>query len=224
MLRKLFRNLVPLALLVTSTILGGGVVKATTAPSDAGPVAVTMQQLHINVDQLPQLAGLKAGDPVIISDDGKVTCWIWQGTYTFYPAGSVVPVAAMYARWKDGIVALTPTPAPAAVSGKPKPLPPGTLDAHWVGPKYDQAGKKIADAQYVHTLVTDASDASVLRIPGMAWLFRVNAQGQYTSLVDTFVFQAGSKPQQIVNKTGSAPTYIEQGSQPVPVAATYWHP
>ncbi len=128
--KKSFRNLIPLTAIVTSTLLGFGFTgtayaaattpQASAAPASAAPVNVSMQELNKRVATVPALAGLKDGDTVIISDDGSVTGAVWQGTYIYHPAGSVVPMTAMYARWKDGLVALTPTPAKDSESSASK--------------------------------------------------------------------------------------------------------
>jgi hypothetical protein len=178
-----------------------------------------MQQLDERVAKLPALASLKDGDQVIIDDDGSVTGSVWQGTYVFYPAGSIVPLAPMYVRWKDGLVAITRTPA--STPGQPLP---GTLDASWVAQGKDINGNVISNFQTIETLIPDPGDPSVLRMPGNAWLFRTNGNGQYTTLVDAFVLQSGGQPLYPQKEPDGTTQQIAQGSQPVPVSATFWQP
>ena len=225
---NLSKKFVILAAVVSSTSLGLGLTNAAFATTDVAavrppaktptpapvrisvPVALTMQQFNRRVATLPQLASLQAGDIVILSDDGSVTGSIWQGRFVFHPAGSKVQPGAMYARWKDGVVALSPTPANS------DNVLPGTLDASYVNHVNDQAN------QLIKTLVNDGSDSSVLRIPDNAWLFRVDGNGQYTALVDVFVYQSGSQPVPVWY-----PQYVKDGGtdaaptvkQPVPIAA-----
>ena len=48
--------------------------------------------------------------------------------------------------------------------------------------------------QTTKTLISDPKTSDVLRIPNNAWLLRVAGTGQYTALVDMFVFQSGAQP------------------------------
>ncbi|MCL5997212.1 MAG: hypothetical protein M1546_14330 [Chloroflexi bacterium] len=224
MFGKLTRSLISLTAIVASTALAFGASTAnaasnaeaavTTAAGQA-VVSVSMQQLNQRVATVPALASLKDGDRVIISDDGTVTGATWQGIYVYHPAGSTVTPSAMYARWKDGVVTITPTPA--ETEGDPLP---GTLDAGYV--TSDENINNGAPSQVLRKLITDTSDPSVLRIPDNAWLFRVNGSGQYTALVDVFVFESGSQPVWHQVNADDTTEDIAQGSQPVPVAAWYW--
>lgn len=66
-----------------------------------------MRQLNQRIAKPSQFDSLVKGDIVTLNDDGTVNKSIWQGRYVWYPAGSQVPVTAMYARWNDSLVALT---------------------------------------------------------------------------------------------------------------------
>ncbi len=238
---KLTKHIISLAALLSSTTLGLGMttsayaanhgaastppkhstktkINEITAPTVAmptEPVKISMAQLDTHVAQLPQLAGLPDGSQIILSDDGSVTDQIWQGTYIYHPAGSKVPFGPMYARWKDGVVAITLTPTNLATNVSPR-----TLDASFVQQNYDSNHVVIGQQQMLKTLVSDGSDSSVLRIPDNAWLFRVDGQGQYTALVDVFTFQSGSTPIQD-NLTVSGTLPAATGSQPVPISSGY---
>ena len=223
------KNLFSVTTIVTSTLLG--VVFANTAqaathtvvrppkiqatvmppPVSNLPIVLNMSQLDQRVATVPALAAAREGTTIMLSDDGSVTHSIWQGSYVFHPAGSIVTPGPMYLRWKDGIVTITPTPA--TTPGQPLP---GTFDASYVAQNRDINGFPTSNFQTIQTLVPDSSNPSVLRIPGNAWLFRVNSNGQYITLVDAFIYQSGSEPvfdQPDVNNALPAAA----GSQPVPV-------
>ncbi len=241
MISKFTKSLVPLTAIVTSALLGYGLpitanaAQVTSTPANTGPVTINMRQLVQHGPEPAAIAALKNGDQVIISDDGSVTGASWQGTYIYHPAGSIVPVTAMYARWKDDLVTLTPTPGTATTPA------PGTLDASWVAT--DVFSGTILDRhQTVATLIPEPTDPSILRIPNYAWLFRVNSNGQYVALVDTFQYVSGSQPLFPENAAGQvigpvcdamgcravtadeANQFVALGSQPVPVWSSYWQP
>ncbi len=220
---NLVRRVLSISVVVASTMIGlAGTAHATRSVPPPkteevrSPMSVTlsMETFNQRMATIPEISGLKKGDTVVLWDDGRVTDAVWQGNFTYYPAGSIVPRAAMYARWKDGVVTLTPTPDP-----KPGQPPLSSLDASFV----DQSTYPTRNWQTVKTLVKDGSDLSVLRIPGNAWLFREDSAGQLTALVDVFVFNSGTKPIPHTNwKTGGMlPSTLpkETGSLPVPVAA-----
>jgi hypothetical protein len=216
MFGKFSKNLVSVSAIVAGTLLAcTGMASAapnstqvTVAPARDTSVTVTMQQLDQRVRRLPALRGFKAGDQVTITDDGSVTGAVFSGTYTYYPPGSVAPFSAGYARWKDGLVALTPTPP--ASSSQP---PTGLLNANFV--QYDTTTK--AFRQLMFTLVPDFNNPGVLRIPDNAWLFRQDgSNGPYTTLVELFAFVSGSTP------TWPFAGGISTGSQPVPVSVGFW--
>ena len=224
---KLSKVLLPMAAILASTAMGLAATNPASAASMAkvkGPlvktvtptsvpvrgilsVTLSMQQFNRRVATLPELASLQAGDRVILNDNGSVTNSVWQGTYVFHPAGSLVQPGPMYARWKDGVVAMTLTPATS------KSPVPGTLNASFVEQRNGKPN------QAIKTLINDHADRNVLRIPDNAWLFRVDSNGQYTALVDVFVFQSGGQPVplQYLQKGGILPALT--GSQPVPISA-----
>ena len=227
--RKISKNVLFLTALATSATLSLGLSNSAYAATNAAvrrppvkqvaaaparttqTVALSMRDFNRRSAALPQLAGLQDGDIVQLSDNGDVTGAIWQGTFVFHPAGSQVMPSAMYARWKDGVVAIQPTP------NNSDNVSPGTFDASFIATAHD------TPYQLVKTLIKDDNDTSVLRIPENAWLFRTtNNNGPYTALVDVFVYQSGSQPipvwypQYVKNGgTDAAPTI----KQPVPIAA-----
>ena len=212
---KFSKTLVSATAIVASTMLAfTGIASAapnTTQTSDSS-VTISMVQLDQHVATLPAVAGLKAGSLVTIYDDGTVTGATWSGTYAYYPAFSSAPFAAGYAHWKDGLVTLTTTPP--AIAGE---AAPGTLDANFVQYNATQFGSN-AYYQQIATLVPDpTTNPTVWRMPNGAWLFRQTGKGQYTTLVDLFVFVSGGQP--VYSWTTAGDT-----TQPIPVSAGYWSP
>ena len=189
-------------------------VEVTAPVAPEKPVMLSMEQFNQRMATLPEFSTLKKGDKVMLWDDGRTTDALWQGMFVYYPAGSVVPRMAMYARWKDGVVTLTRTPDP-----KPGQPPLSSLDASFV--QYGDWPTKPWQTQ--RTLVKDGSDPSILRIPGNAWLFREDSAGQLTALVDVFVFESGSTPIPHTNwKTGGMlPDTLPKatGTLPLPIAS-----
>ena len=226
MKNKLSRILLPMAAIVISGAMGMTATNSAYAASNAAKVrppaktatpalapvrsiqqvSMSMQQFNRRVAVLPELASMQEGDLVTLSDNGSVTDAIWQGTFVFHPAGSKVAPGAMYARWKDGVVAISPT------LGNVKVPRPGTLDANFV----EAANGKTH--QTIKTLINDYSASNVLRIPNNAWLLRADGNGQYTALVDMFVFQYGNQPVAL-RRAANGSTVLLTGSQPVPISA-----
>lgn len=192
-----------------------GKTPAPAAAATAAPVSMNMRQLNQRIGKPSQFDLLVKGDIVTLNDDGTVTKSIWQGRYVWYPAGSRVPVTAMYTRWKDGLVALTRAPNP--IEGQPSL---NSLIAHYVTTMPFRANINVDASK---ELIADTSDPSILRIPGNAWLFRVGADGQYTALVDVLVFQSGTQPVS-TNKMSDGSDAVAFGSQPEAVSASYWQP
>ncbi len=87
-------------------------------------------------------------------------------------------------------------------------------------PKVGQPDLNTLDANYViQNKGSKAFQSISTLIRDNAWLFRADADGQYTALVDVFVFQSGSKPVQNM-RTASGGLPAGAGSQPVPVSAS----
>lgn len=194
------------------------VLALTAVPTYAasGPT-VTMTQLNQRVAALPQLAGLKNGNTVIITDNGSVTGAAFSGEYIYHPAGSSVKLVGMYARWKDGLVTITASGEDAA-----------TMLATFIQQREellirdDISGDTgiavpVSQQQVTEALVTEPTDSSILRIPDNAWLFRDNGNGTYTALVDVFEFKSGDTPTAATLSDGTQPLGTGNITQPVPV-------
>lgn len=190
----------------------------TTVPTYAasGPT-VTMTQLNQRVATLPQLAGLKNGDTVIITDNGSVTGANFSGTYVYHPAGSNVKLDAMYARWKDGLVTIT-----ASGEDSTKMLATFIQQQDELvirGDVNNDTGiaVPVSQQQVTEALITEPTDASILRIADNAWLFRNNGNGTYTALVDVFEFKSGDTPTAATLSDGTQPLGTGNITQPAPV-------
>ena len=239
---KLFSKMLPVAAVATSAILMFGSVPAayadsgtvavkppTGAPSMAAmraPVSVTMAQLNQRVGQVPQLAGLQNGDKVIISDDGSVTGTQFQGTYIYHPAGTQVPLGPMYARWKDGLVAIHMSTDPANASNAFTAnalFPFATYVDQTHGTGTDYAGNPIqvltSQKQVTAPLIQEPTNSAILRLADNAWLFRDAGNGKYVALTDVFVFQTGNAPMtwEISPTTGQSVWNADGVQQPVGV-------
>jgi len=189
-------------------------VPPQTTAKVAAPIVMSMDTFNQRTATLPEFSTLKKGDTVVLWDDGRTTDAMWSGSFTYYPAGSIVPHKAMYARWRDGVVTLVPTPDSKA--GQP---PLSTFDAKLV----QYSTKPMDSWQTTLTLVKDGNDTTVWRIPGNAWLLREGADGQLTALVDMFVYESGTTPVPHTNWTtgGILPKELPKatGSLPVPISA-----
>jgi len=202
---------------------------ATPKPSPttvAAPVMVTVAELNERMAQLPQLAGAKDGDQVIITDDGSVTGARFQGTYIYHPAGSQVPLGPMYARWKDGLVAIHMSIDPANASNPFRAnamFPFATFLQQNFGTGTDYLGNgvrvAISQQQVTKPIVSEPTNGGILRIPDGAWLFRDAGNGQFAALTDVFVFQSGDAPQikRFSTATGTNDWVADGTQQPVGV-------
>jgi hypothetical protein len=210
-MKKSLKTLIPALAIASSALLGSGAMQSVSAaPARQTQAALNMKRFNERVASLSEVAALKKGDKLTLSDDGSVTGNIWSGTYVYYPAGSVVPAAPMYVRWQDGVVAISRVKNPKA--GQPDL---DDLAASYVAHTTQQPIRSYDMAN--QPLVKDGSDGSVRRIPGNAWLFRVSNSGEYTTLVDAFVFESGSVPVSI-HKTSDGKDAKAYGSQPVAVS------
>lgn len=208
--RKLFA--IPFAAVAVSAMLS-----LTAAPTFAAGPTVTMTELNQRVATLPQLAGLKNGDTVIISDDGSVTGANFSGEYIYHPAGSIVNMDAMYARWKDGLVTITASGEDAS-----QMLATFIQQRDQLVIRDDITNDvginvPVSQQQVTEALVTEPTDSSILRIADNAWLFRDNGNGTYTALVDVFEFKSGSTPTAATLSDDTTPLGTGNITQPVPV-------
>jgi len=196
-----------------------------TPPSTTSTTVLQLSMARLNqrIDKLPELASLKNGDLVTIYDDGSVSGRTWEGTFAYHPAGTHVPMMEMYARWKDGLVAIHLQTDPAdAFSDLNKNVmqPFATFVEQTYGTGKDYNGNMVqvvvSQQQVTKRLISEPTNSAILRIPGNAWLLREEDNGQYTTLVDTFEFKSGGTPVWRV-QTATSNEMKEEGSQPVGV-------
>lgn len=190
------------------------------------PPRVSIARLNTRVETLPELASLTSGDLVTIFDDGSVTGQIWEGTYVWRPAGARVSLKGMYARWKDGLVAIQCYTDPADANNElsrsvEQPFATYMEQRYAVTKRDDIANDRgilvpVAQKQVTKRLIAEPTDSTILRIPGNAFLFHKERDGEYTALTDTFEFKSGGKPVTRV-RTAADTKLVEQGVQPVAV-------
>jgi hypothetical protein len=217
-----FKRTALLPLLAAAASVAMAATPFTSASAATGP-RVSMTRLNERIDKLPELSALKAGDTLTIYDDSSATAATWEGAYTYYPAGSKVPMRDMYARWKDGLVTIRVHTDPADagddfIKDVARPFATYIEQQYGTGKNSDDEDviAPVSEAQVTKRLIQEPTDQAVLRIPNNAFLFRDEGNGQYTALVDVFVFNSGSTPVQRVS-TAYSDEWIENGAQPVAV-------
>lgn len=202
------RKLLPLATVAIGSLLAFGgapqVYAATTGPTAPPPpvtrVTISMETLNMRIDKLPELADLKDGDLVTIFDDGKVTDNVWSGTYVYRPAGTKIQPDHLYARWKDGLVAIHMGPDAADYVKDHNHYWATFVEQSYAttrrGYIKDDPGIQlpVSQKQVTKALIEEPTDRSILRIPNNAFLFRSEGKGVYTALVDVFEFKSGTVP------------------------------
>lgn len=223
------KALLPLTAAAMGVLLAFGgappVQAATTGPGLQSKVTISMATLNTRIEKLPELAGLKDGDLVTIYDDGKVTDSVWQGTYVYRPAGSKITPNHLYARWKDGLVAIHTGPDDADV------MKNMANHNHYFATYMEQTYAKtvrrdlindpgimlpVSQRQVTKSLITEPTDPAILRIPENAFLFRAEGNGVYTALTDVFEFMEGGSPVK-ANKLPFDKQQVPYGDQPLGV-------
>lgn len=222
------KALLPLTAVAVGALLafaGAPVQAATVGPGPETKATISMATLNKRVEKLPELAGLKDGDLVTIFDDGKVTDSVWQGTYVYHPAGSKITPDHLYARWKDGLVAIHKGfDADDAMKNKAD-------HTHYFATYMEQTYAKtirrelasdpgimlpVSQRQVTKSLITEPTDSAILRIPENAFLFRAEGNGVYTALTDVFEFKEGGSPVK-ANKLPFEKQQVPYGDQPLGV-------
>lgn len=139
---------------------------AGTAPAAAPAcAAVSAETLNNRVPSsaIPALAGLKDGACVTLSKAASGLADAWTGAYIYHPAGSVVPLTAMYVRWQDGFVMV----------------------------RWNQDGVLVAHVNIAKPLEW-AGESGILALPDTGtWILRDLGNGKFQALVDVFEYQSG---------------------------------
>lgn len=201
------------ALLIFNT---GAQVFATTG----GP-RISISRLNERVGKLAELDGMAAGAKVTLHDDATATDRRFEGVYTYYPAGSRITMSDMYLRWRDGLIAVRMEQDPTESNDKLRKdvmRPMATYIEHIYGTGKNSDGDDVVAAvgerQVTKRLIEDPNDSRILRLPDNAWLLRAEGNGQYTVLVDAFVFTEGRAPAKR-NMTESSNEWVDDGAQPI---------
>jgi hypothetical protein len=205
-----------MAVFTSATISIAGMANAYAA----GP-RVSVEQLNKRTAQVPQLAGLNNGDTFTIYDDGSMTGRVWEGTYVYRPAGTRIRLGNAYARWRDGLVAIHMATDPADTNSeldKNTLRPLGTFMEQTYGTGINSDGDEVEAAvsqrQVTKRLIADPTNASILRLPNNAWLYRWDGGDSYVALVDVYEFKSGDVPRRRL-MTEWSNDWKEDGAQPV---------
>ena len=74
----------------------------------------------------------------------------------------------------------------------------------------------VSQQQGTKRLIEESTNVAIWRIPGSAWLFRAQGNGQYTALVDVLEFKNGGAPVEHT-MTVDKNEWVEEDIQPVGV-------
>jgi hypothetical protein len=124
---------------------------------------VAVETLMKHTATVPELAGLKDGDCVIMGKSESSLADAWTGEYVYHPAGSRVKLTDMYVRWQDGFVMV-------------RANEDGVLQAHVIIAKPLEA----------------AGEPGIVSLPDVGtWILRDLGNGEYLALVDVFEHKSG---------------------------------
>jgi endonuclease YncB( thermonuclease family) len=164
--------------------------KSTVAKAPGACPTITAEALAARVDKVPEVGMLRAGDCVTILKAANPDGPEWSGQYTYYPAGTVLPLSKMYLRWKDGIVGLDVNSdgvpfAHVVLHTQTKYLRfgPFTFTREVPGP----------DRTTIQPVEQDPGRPEMLQIAmPRTWLLRDVGNGKYEVLIDAFVYKSGA--------------------------------
>jgi hypothetical protein len=136
----------------------------SAATASGACALVSVEKLMQRTATVPELAGLKNGDCVIMGKSASSLADAWTGEYIYHPAGSRVKLTDMYVRWQDGFVMV-------------RHNEDGVLQAHVTIAKPLEA----------------AGDPGILALPDVgSWILRDLGNGEYLALVDVFEYKSGA--------------------------------
>jgi micrococcal nuclease len=176
-----------------------GLTAPQSAYSSTVCANIAVEDLLIRSDNFTDKNLLKAGDCVNIIKAENPAGAAWQGQYVYYPKGSVISLSNGYVRWKDAFVPMTLDENGKPFVFKSQYFPPvvnrgGPGQRPSITPGRTEAG--------MVELVRDEADQSVLKLPGLSFLFRDVGGGKYEALVDVFVYRSGELRNPVVNDQG----------------------
>jgi endonuclease YncB( thermonuclease family) len=152
-------------------------------------VTLDYQRLQARQNKLPELAGLQNGQRVTIHGV-TLSGQKMSGEFIYRPVGSAVGSTPLYARWKDGFVAIRPNADGVLMAYYQKFYPRGFEFTPGLRPRIVNERHQPT----IEKLVPDGDGSNVLRIPGNALLLRRETNGSFTTIVDMFEYVSGDMP------------------------------
>ena len=166
---------------------GGWQSKVVKAPGAC--VTITADALNTRVEHLPEIDMLHDGDCVTISKDANLDGPAWAGQYIYHPAGTILPLTDMFLRWKDGVVAVMKDQNGNEVAHVVK----HTVTKYF-GNRFYSIGIDVPapDSVQIQALIPDPGLPQMIEIQNpRTWLLQDMGNGQYKTLIDTFVYKSG---------------------------------
>jgi micrococcal nuclease len=163
--------------------------KSTVVKAPGACVTITADALNTRVDHLPEIDMLHEGDCVTIFKAANLDGPEWSGQYTYHPAGTILPLTDMFLRWKDGVVAVMKDQKGQEVAHVVK-----HTVTRYFGNKYFQIGIDFPapDSVQIQALIPDPGLPQMIEIQNpRTWLLQDMGNGQYKTLIDTFVYKSG---------------------------------
>ncbi len=165
---------------------------STVAKAPGTCVTITAEALYTRVDKVPEVGLLHDGDCVTIYKAANQDGPAWQGQYIYHPAGTVVGLAPMYFRWKDGMVSIHIDSAGLITADvvrytKTRVFTFGSFSFSRDFP--------VAEYPTTQSVLPDPGRPEMLQTQNpRAWLMQDLGNGKYKALTDVFVYQSGDYP------------------------------
>lgn len=163
--------------------------KSSVAVAPGSCVTITAEALYTRVDKAPEVNLLHDGDCVTIFKAANSDGPEWSGRYIYHPAGTVIGLAPMYFRWKDGMIDVYDVTDGVAMAHVVRHTETKTL--HF-GPFTRTREVGVAEYPTSQALVSDPGQPEMLQISNpRTWLLHDLGNGKYEALTDVFVYQSG---------------------------------
>ena len=151
---------------------------------------ITAEALNTRIEHLPEIDMLHDGDCVTILKALNLDGPEWSGQFIYHPAGKIVPLTDMYLRWKDGVVAIMKDQNGNEVAHVVKHTRVkdfGNRFFHFL------LAVPAPDNVEIQALIPDPGMPQMIQIQNpRTWLLQDMGNGQYKTLIDTFVYKSGS--------------------------------
>ena len=162
--------------------------KSSVAVAPGSCVTITAERIS-TPGNLPEIGMLHDGDCVTLFKAANPESPEWSGQYIHHPAGTVLSLSNMYARWKDAIVMITVDSNGVASANVIKDIYHPFYSPRW---GWDYSPVKGTRTTKLQTLERDPGMPQMLQIPNpRTWLFEDVGNGQYKTLTDVFVYKSG---------------------------------